>query len=66
MWQVTLEENENAEPSLKEQEDFREAQARDAILGEPLVKEALERFPDSELISFTNDDERRSSHEVAR
>ena len=41
-----------AAPSLIEQEEAREAQARDAILASPLVKAALETFPGAELISF--------------
>ena len=41
-----------AAPSLVEQEQAREAAARDAILSAPLVKAALETFPGAELISF--------------
>ena len=43
---------EGAAPSLVEQEDMKEAEARQAILSTPLVRVALETFPGAELIGY--------------
>lgn len=56
-WQVELSQDEAA-PSLHEQDLKREADARDAILADPSVKAVFEAFPDAELVGFTNEDQR--------
>ncbi len=48
-WVVTIADAEAA-PSLRDQEAAAEAAARDAILSTPIVKAALEAFPEAELI----------------
>jgi DNA polymerase III subunit gamma/tau len=52
-WRVAIEEA-AAEPSLAEQEQQREADARAAILATPLVRAALEQFPEAELLENAN------------
>jgi DNA polymerase-3 subunit gamma/tau len=49
-WRVLMSETAGA-PSLKQQEEAREAAARDAILDHPIIKAATEAFPEAELIS---------------
>lgn len=62
-WTVEVSDSEPAAPSLKQEDDAREAAAREAILSQPLVKAAFEAFPDAQLIEF---DQRSKDHEVAR
>lgn len=62
-WTVEVSDAEPAAPSLKQEDDAREAAAREAILSQPLVKAAFEAFPDAQLIEF---DQRSQDHEVAR
>jgi DNA polymerase-3 subunit gamma/tau len=42
----------DAQPSLLQQEQTREDQARDRILATPLVKAAFDAFPDAELVDY--------------
>lgn len=58
-WDVTAGEGEAA-PTLLEQEQQREADARAAVLEQPLVKAAMDAFPDAELLS-ADEDERWSA-----
>jgi DNA polymerase III subunit gamma/tau len=60
-WAITFIEDQAA-PTLKQQDDEREAVARDAILAEPLVKAAFDAFPDAELIDYSQG----APHEIAR
>ena len=62
-WSVEISDAEEAAPSLKQEDDAREAAARAAILAQPLVKAAFDAFPDAELMDF---DQRSPDHEVAR
>jgi len=50
VWRVVMSETAGV-PSLKQQEEAREATARDAILAHPIIKAATEAFPEAELIS---------------
>jgi DNA polymerase III subunit gamma/tau len=54
VWTV-VSEDAPAKPSLRDQEAAAEVAARDAILAEPLVQAAMECFPGSELISWTEE-----------
>ena len=47
--------NEEAEPSLLEQEKGEADKLRQAVLESPTVKAAFEAFPDAELIHFSSD-----------
>ncbi len=60
-WDVSIS-DEVAQPSLLQQEEAREARARDAILATPLVKGVFEHFPDAELVSFDAGENQRSIH----
>ncbi len=51
-WRVTLDDG-PAEPSLLEQEQAAHRAERDAVLALPVVKAALEAFPDAELIDYS-------------
>ncbi len=51
-WTVTAE-NTAAKPTLREQEIAKEAAARDAILTDPLVRAALDHFPQAELTGWS-------------
>ena len=44
-----------AKPSMREQEQAKEAAAREAILAEPIVQAAMEHFPGAELIGWTEE-----------
>ena len=46
-----------AEPSLLEQEQAAEAEARQAILDTPIVKAAMAAFPDAELLPIDEKDQ---------
>jgi DNA polymerase-3 subunit gamma/tau len=48
-WRLTFSET-AAAPSLVEQEEAREAEARAAILSDPLIRAAMEAFPEAELL----------------
>ena len=50
--------DEPAEPSLLDQEKAEADKLRQAVLETPLVKAAFEAFPDAELSSYTNDEQR--------
>lgn len=50
-WDVTTADG-DAQPSLLQQEQTREDQARDRILATPLVKAAFDAFPDAELVDY--------------
>ena len=50
-WRLEINQD-GAAPSLVEQEEAREVEARQAILATPLVRAALETFPGAELISY--------------
>lgn len=52
VWQVALSETPGA-PSLRQQEEAREAAAREAILAHPVFEAAREAFPGAELISLS-------------
>ena len=52
-WTVSIADG-PGEPSLLEQEKAIETAARDAILGSPVVRAALEAFPGAELIRYTS------------
>src|SRR6202008_2115196 len=41
-----------AEPTLLQQEQSREADARDAILATPIVRAAFDAFPEAELVEY--------------
>ncbi|HZF42825.1 MAG TPA: DNA polymerase III subunit gamma/tau [Sphingomonadaceae bacterium] len=51
-WRVATEEGEGA-PTLREQEQAAEAGERYAVLASPIVRAALEAFPDAELLSYS-------------
>jgi DNA polymerase-3 subunit gamma/tau len=55
-WTVTISDG-PAEPSLLEQEQAAEAQARQAILETPVIKAAMEAFPDAELLPIDEKDQ---------
>jgi DNA polymerase III subunit gamma/tau len=50
-WQVSLS-DEAAAPSLHDQDKQRDALARDAVLADPMVRAAIEAFPETELVEF--------------
>ena len=50
-WDVTTADG-DAQPSLLQQQQTREDQARDRILATPLVKAAFDAFPDAELVDY--------------
>ncbi|WOK36653.1 DNA polymerase III subunit gamma/tau [Sphingomonas sp. C3-2] len=50
-WEVASP-DEEAEPTLLEQEHMRERAARDAIMATPLVQAVLKEFPDAELLEY--------------
>jgi DNA polymerase III subunit gamma/tau len=56
-WRLEIGE-EGAAPSLVEQEEMEEARAREAILAVPLVQSIIETFPGSELVSYSQKNER--------
>jgi DNA polymerase III subunit gamma/tau len=60
-WAITLTEDQAA-PTLKQQDDQREAATRNAILAEPLVRAAFDAFPDAELIDYSQG----APHEITR
>jgi DNA polymerase III subunit gamma/tau len=51
-WSITIAE-EGAEPSLLEQEKMAEEQVRAELLADPVIREAMEAFPDAELESYS-------------
>ena len=51
VWTVSVSDDE-AQPSLLQQEEAREAAARQSILDTPFVKAAMDAFPDAELIDY--------------
>lgn len=55
-WQVVTGDG-PAEPSLLEQEQAAEAEARQAILDTPVVKAAMAAFPDAELLPIDEKDQ---------
>jgi len=59
-WTVALGEGE-AQPTLLEQEKMRENVARDAILGEPLVRATVDAFPGAELIDYETPESRSAT-----
>ncbi len=59
-WVVSLSDGEAA-PTLKQDDDRREAEARAAILEQPMVKAIFEAFPEAELL-----EERKEPHEIDR
>ena len=52
-WTV-LSEDEDAAPTVREQEASAEALARAAVLNDPMVKTVFEHFPDAELVPATD------------
>lgn len=56
-WQVQ-ESDEEAQPSMLEQEKAEAETLRQSVLGSPLVKAAFEAFPDAELTGYTRDEQR--------
>jgi DNA polymerase-3 subunit gamma/tau len=56
-WQVALSDG-PAQPTLREQEQAAEAELKRQVLESPLVKAALEAFPEAELTGFTLDEQR--------
>ncbi|HEX8214989.1 MAG TPA: DNA polymerase III subunit gamma/tau, partial [Allosphingosinicella sp.] len=56
-WQVRAS-DEEAEPSLLEQEKAQAEALRQTVLESPVVKAAFEAFPDAELTSFNLDEQR--------
>ena len=56
-WQLQIS-SEGAAPSLVEQEEAREADAKSAILATPLVQAALQTFPGAEMIGYDAGTER--------
>jgi DNA polymerase III subunit gamma/tau len=59
-WSVEITET-TAAPSLAEQEVAREQAARDAVLATPIIKAALEAFPEAELLSYGAQEQRSSN-----
>jgi DNA polymerase III subunit gamma/tau len=59
-WSVEITET-AAAPSLADQELAREVAARDAVLATPIVKAALEAFPEAELLSYGTVDKRSAT-----
>ena len=51
-WRVATAEGDGA-PSLREQEQAAETGARDAVLASPVVRAALDAFPDAELLGYS-------------
>jgi DNA polymerase III subunit gamma/tau len=58
-WRVEIAEA-VAAPSLADQEVARQQAEREAVLASPLVKAAIEAFPDAELISYESAEQRSS------
>ena len=56
-WQVRIA-DEEAAPTLLEQEKAEAERLRQSVLDSPLVKAAFEAFPDAELTAFTVDEQR--------
>jgi DNA polymerase-3 subunit gamma/tau len=56
-WQVTAS-DEEAQPSLRDQEKAEVERLRQDVLESPMVKAAFEAFPDAELSGFSNDEQR--------
>jgi DNA polymerase-3 subunit gamma/tau len=56
-WQVEASDV-RAEPTLLEQEQMAAENVRQSVLDSPMVKAALEAFPDAELAGYTLDDQR--------
>ncbi len=50
-WQVSLS-DEAAAPSLHDQDKQREERARDAVMADPMIRAAIDAFPDTELVEF--------------
>jgi DNA polymerase III subunit gamma/tau len=59
-WRVMVSETQAA-PSLAEQDEINEANAREAILAAPLIRAAFEAFPEAELISYETSNERSAA-----
>jgi DNA polymerase-3 subunit gamma/tau len=58
-WRVRIAEDaEEAEPTLLEQEQAEKARAEQEVLASPMVKAAMEAFPDAELAGYTAADRR--------
>jgi len=57
-WQVRLADEGEAEPTLLEQEQAEKARAEQEVLASPMVKAALEAFPDAELAGYSAGDTR--------
>jgi DNA polymerase III subunit gamma/tau len=51
-WQIIVDDAAPALPTLKEQEQAAHTAQRSAVLAQPIVKAALEAFPDAELIDY--------------
>jgi DNA polymerase III subunit gamma/tau len=56
-WEIGLAEG-SAQPSLREQELAAREELRQRVLDTPLVKAAMEAFPDAELAAYTIDEQR--------
>jgi DNA polymerase III subunit gamma/tau len=56
-WRVAISDG-PAQPTLREQEQAAKAEAERKMLDSPLVKAALEAFPDAELAGYTIDEQR--------
>jgi DNA polymerase III subunit gamma/tau len=59
-WRVVIAQTQAA-PSLAEQDETNEANARDAILAAPLIRAAFEAFPEAELISYEAGNQRSAA-----
>jgi DNA polymerase III subunit gamma/tau len=57
VWSIALTDG-PAAPSLLEQQQRAEDAARDAILADPLIKTAMEHFPEAELVSWETPEQR--------
>jgi DNA polymerase III subunit gamma/tau len=57
LWRITLTDA-PAAPSLLQQQQEAENAARDAILADPLIKTAMEHFPEAELVSWETPEQR--------
>jgi DNA polymerase-3 subunit gamma/tau len=56
-WQVRAS-DEPARPTLLEQEKAEAEQLRQAVLETPVVRAAFDAFPDAELVTYTNNEQR--------
>jgi DNA polymerase-3 subunit gamma/tau len=57
-WQVRLDSDAEAEPSLLDQEKAEAERLRQDVLDSPVVQAAFEAFPDAELAGYSIDDKR--------